>query len=78
VRELRSGEPLPAPQTAGHARGVVRLEAGKQPLDRRNRHPNRLFPHPSAEKPAAPRSAFAAPRPISYLRRASLEKDRYR
>jgi hypothetical protein len=52
----------------------VRLEAGKQPLDRRNRHPNRLFPHPSAEKPAAPRSAFAAPpRPISYLRRASLE-----
>jgi hypothetical protein len=21
--------------------------AGKQPLDRRNRHPNRLFPHPS-------------------------------
>jgi multidrug efflux pump subunit AcrB len=50
----------------------VRLEAGKQPLDAANRPRNRLFPHPSAEKPAAPRSAFAAARPISYLRRASL------
>ena len=38
----------------------MRLEAGKRSLDRRNRHPIRLFPHPSAEKLAAPTSAFAA------------------
>jgi hypothetical protein len=34
VRELRPGESLSAPQTAGPARGVVCPEAGKQPLDR--------------------------------------------
>ena len=31
VRGLRAGEPVPTPQPAGPAKGVVSLEAGKRP-----------------------------------------------
>ena len=71
MRELRPGEPLHAPQTTGRAGGVVRLEAGKRPLDRRNRPRSACFA-PFRRKTCRTALCLRCPRPISYLRRASL------
>ena len=43
VRGLRAGQPVPAPQPAGPARGVVSPEAGKRPQEAKHTTVNQPF-----------------------------------
>ena len=60
VRELRPGEPVPAPQTAGSARVEVRPEAGNRP----RRAPNQAAKPPL---PAIDRSKYTLPDSPTFL-----------
>src|ERR1700679_2786722 len=72
MRELRSGKPLPAPQTAGPARGVVPTEAGKHTLDTAKAAPEPPLSGITLIKTRNVALCLRRCHRISYLRRASL------
>src|SRR3981189_2839465 len=73
MRLLRVGQPLPAPQTLGPARGVVCLRAGERTAFRDNQSLNRApASSVSYSKNADPSPRKLRPREIRHLRRVSL------
>jgi hypothetical protein len=58
VRELRPNQSLHAPQTAGPARGLVCLEAGKRPLQHPKSDPEPLTSVITGTRNLNPKSSF--------------------
>src|SRR6266478_8007686 len=62
MRLLRVGQPLPAPQTLGPARGIVCLRAGERPSETTNRPIERPLRASLAQKtPTHPRACSVPP-----------------
>jgi len=74
VRELRAGEPVPAPQTAGRARVELRLEAENRPLESIKRN----FGTASTAKIRTPTFNHLQPQENQHLRRGSLDAEALR